>query len=141
MCSTLYSPLLPPLKFQDIDAQSPRCRLADVLLPVQPYLSYVRISVTGCTNDISLTKHRELKELFNSRNVDSDLWYHEHSVGRAIFQKIVNSVHKSSQRGVKATTSSRSAPESESTSSTRSPGNVKRKVFFDSDPISDSCNS
>ena len=41
MCVTEDTSLLPPVRFQDYDAQSPRRELGDVLLPAQAYLARV----------------------------------------------------------------------------------------------------
>ena len=41
MCLTENTPLLPPIRFHDVDAQRPKCKLGDVLLPAQSYLAWV----------------------------------------------------------------------------------------------------
>ena len=41
LCLSEDTALLPAIKFHDVDAQSPRCRLSDVLLPAQSYLAAV----------------------------------------------------------------------------------------------------
>ena len=50
MCVTEDTSLLPPVRFQDIDAQSPRRELVDVLLPAQAYLARVPDAISVCTN-------------------------------------------------------------------------------------------
>ena len=56
LCLTEDTPLLPAIRFQDVDAQSPRCRLGDVLLPAQSFLARVPDAISVCTNDVSLFK-------------------------------------------------------------------------------------
>ena len=67
--------------FQDVDAQSSRCRLGDVLLPAQTYLGVVPNSIAICKSEASLVKYRELESQFNSINVASDPWSHVDSFG------------------------------------------------------------
>ena len=61
--------LLPAIKFQDADAQSPRCRFADVLVPAQSYLTMVPNGIAHCTSESSLDKFKELELQFSSGNV------------------------------------------------------------------------
>ena len=83
MCLTEDNELLPPIQFQDVDPQSSRCRLADVLLPTKSYLSVVPNSFAVCTSEASLAKYRELEvEVpLNSGFVASDPWSHVDSFG------------------------------------------------------------
>ena len=132
LCLGEDTALLPPIKFQDVVAQSSRCRLSDVLLPSQSYLTVVPNGIAKCTSEASLAKYKELERQFNSGNVPSDPWSHVDSFEREKFQKVLTSVYKASYRGPKPTASSRSASESESTSSTHSPSKAEagRKVVF-----------
>ena len=71
-CLSEETTLLPAIKFQDGDAQSPRCRLNDVLLPAQSYSTMSPNGIDHCTSEASLDKCRELEQQFNSGNVSSD---------------------------------------------------------------------
>ena len=122
--------MLPAIKFQDVDAQSPRCRLTDVLLPAHSYLTMVPNGIAHCTSESSLDKFIQLEQQFSSGNVSSDPWSHVDFFGRAKFQKVLTSVYKSSYRVSKAAISSRSASESDSNSSTSSSRKANRKVAF-----------
>ena len=72
ICLTEDTHLLPPVRFQDVDSQSPRCRLDDVLLLAESYLARVPDSIPVCTNETSLPNFRELEDHFNSGNVAGD---------------------------------------------------------------------
>ena len=61
LCLTEDTAILPPIRFQDVDAQSPRCRLADVLMPAQSYLARVPDAITVCNNEDALIKYHELE--------------------------------------------------------------------------------
>ena len=141
LCLSEDTVLLPAIKFHDVDAQSPRCRLRDVLLPAQSYLATVPNGVAYCTSEASLEKFIELEQQFNSGSVSSDPWSHVDSFGYTKFQKILTSVYMSSYGVSKGTTSSRSASESDSTSSTPSPRKSKRKVVFGPDVTSGGSNA
>ena len=130
LCLSEDTALLPPIKFQDVDGQRSRCRLSDVLLPAQSHLTVVLNGIANCTSEGSLAKFEELGQQFNSGNMASDPWSHVDSFGRAKFQKVLASVYKASYRGPKPTASSRSASESESTSSTHFPSKTGRKVVI-----------
>ena len=54
MCLTEDTPLLPPIRFQDVDAQNPRCRLGDVLLPAQSYLARNPDAISVSNSEINL---------------------------------------------------------------------------------------
>ena len=66
MCLSDDTALLPPIKFQDVDDQSSRCRLSHILLPAQPYLTVVPNGSANCTSEASLAKYKELEQQFNS---------------------------------------------------------------------------
>ena len=72
LCLSEETALLPAIKFQDVDAQSPRCRFTDVLLPAQSYLTMLPNGIAHCTSESSLDKHKELEQQFSSGNVSSD---------------------------------------------------------------------
>ena len=108
LCLSEDTALLPPIKFQDVDGQRSRCRLSDVLLPAQSYLTVVLNGIAICTSEGSLAKFKELGQQFNSGNVASDPWSHVDSFERAKFQKVLASMYKASYRGPKPTAFSRS---------------------------------
>ena len=138
MCLTKNTPLLPPIRFHDVDTQRPKCRLGDVLLPAQSYLARVleSISISVCTKDDSLSKLREIEREFHTGKVTGDPWTHVDVFGRADFYKTLCQKHKSLTQKPKSASSSRSASGSTSpvTCSRRkgSPGKGKRKVDFES---------
>ena len=135
MCLTENTPLLPPIRFHDVDAQRPKCKLADVLLPAQSYLARAPDAVSVCTKDDSLNKLREIEQEFHTGNVAGDPWTHVDVFGRADFYKILCQKHKALTQKSKSPSSSRSASGSTSpvTHSKRrkSPGKVKCKVAFE----------
>ena len=85
---TEETPLLPPIRFQDVDSQSLKCRLADVLLPSQSYLAGDPDAITVCTNEDSIVKFRKLVEQFNSGNVAGDPWTHVDTFRRNNFLRL-----------------------------------------------------
>ena len=93
LCLSEETALLPAIKFQDVDAQSPRCRLTDVLLLAHSFLTMVPNGIAHCTSESSLDKFIELEQQFSSGNVSSDPWSHVDSFGRAKFQKVLTSVY------------------------------------------------
>ena len=135
LCLTEDTAMLPPIRFQDVDAQSPRCRLADVLMPAQSYLARVPDAINVCNNEDALIKYRELEAQFSSGNVAADPWSHVDTFGRAGIYKTLQSTYKSLYQSPKSASSSRSGSRSGSpvTGSRRksSPGNGKQKVSFD----------
>ena len=62
MCLTENTPLLPSIRFHDVDAQRPKCSLGDVLLPAQSYLARVPEASSVCIKDDSLSKLREIEK-------------------------------------------------------------------------------
>ena len=72
MCLTENTPLLPPIRFHDVDAQRPKCRLGDVLLQAQSYLARVPDAFSVCTKDDFLNKLREIEQEFHTGNVAGD---------------------------------------------------------------------
>ena len=76
MCLTENTPLLPPIRFHDVDAQRPKCRLGDVLLPAQSYLARVPDAISICSKDESLNKLREIEQEFLTGSVAGDPWTH-----------------------------------------------------------------
>ena len=95
MCLTENTPLLPSIRFHDVDAQRPKCSLGDVLLPAQSYLARVPEALSVCTKDDSLSKLREIEQEFNTGNVAGDPWTHVDVLGRADFYKVLWQKHKS----------------------------------------------
>ena len=69
LCLNDDTPLLPPIRFQDVVSQSLKCRLRDVLLPSQSYLARIPDAITVCTNEDSIVKFRKLVDQFISGNV------------------------------------------------------------------------
>ena len=134
LCLTENTPLLPLIRFQDVDAQSTRCRMGDVLQPAQSYLARVPKAITVCTNDDSLAKYREVEEQFNSGNVTGDPWVYVDTFGRTEFYKPLHDTYKSTVRVPKSASSSRSGSRSSSPSNSGrrkpSPGKGKKKVAF-----------
>ena len=72
MCLTENTPLPPPIRFHDVDALRPKCRLGDVLLPAQSYLARVLDAISSCSKDESLNKLREIEQEFLTGNVAGD---------------------------------------------------------------------
>ena len=134
MCLTENTPLLPPIRFHDVDAQRPKCSLGDVLLPAQSYLARVPGALSICTKDDSLSKLREIEQEFNTGNVAGDPWTHVDVFGKADFYKVLWQKHKSLSQKTKSPSSSRSASRSTSPTTSKrrkeSPGKGKRKVGF-----------
>ena len=135
LCLTEDTPLLPAIRFQDVDAQSPRCRLGDVLLPAQSFLARVPNAISVCTNDVSLSKYQEIEQQFNSGNVSSDPWVHVDTFGRAELYKILHAAYESVVPVSKSASSSGSGSRSNSPAAggrrKSSPGKEKKKVSFD----------
>ena len=94
LCLTSQLPTLPAVKFQGVDSSDARCRLSDVILPAQFYLSNVIGSVAVCTTEACLDKYRQLESSFAKGNVAGDPWAHVDSFGRVNFQKAVISAQK-----------------------------------------------
>ena len=136
MCLTENTPLLPPFQFHDVDTQRPKCRLGDVLLPAQSYLSRVPESISVCTKDDSLSKLREIEQEFHTGNMAGDPWSHVDVFVRADSYKTLCQKHKSLTQKLKSASSSRSASGSTSpvTCNRRkgSPGKGKQRVAFES---------
>ena len=135
LCLTEDTPLLPYIRFQDVDAQSPRCRLGDVLLPAQSFLARVPDAISVCTNDVSLCEYREVEQQFNSGNVAGDPWVHVDTFGRADFYKTLHAAYESVVRAPRSASSSKTGSRSNSPAAVRrksSPGKGKKKVSFDS---------
>ena len=97
LCLTSHLPPLPAIKFQGVDSSDPRCRLSDVILPAQSYLSHVAGSVAVCTTEACLNKYRYLESSFVEGNVAGDPWTHVHSFGKVTFQKALISAQKALQ--------------------------------------------
>ena len=135
LCLTEDTPLLPAIRFQDVDAQSPRCRLGDVLLPAQSFLARVPDAISVCTNDVSLCKYREVEQQFNSGNVAGDPWVHVDTFGRADFYKTLHAAYESVVRVSRSASSSKTGSRSSSPAAggrrKSSPGKRKKKVSFD----------
>ena len=74
LCLSEETALLPAIKFQDVDAQSPRCRLTDVLLPAQSYLTMVLNGIAHSTSEASVDQFKEREQQFSSGNISSDPW-------------------------------------------------------------------
>ena len=132
-CLTEDTPLLPPIRFQDVDSQSLKCRLVDVLLPSQSYLARVPDAITVCTNEDSIVKFRELVEQFNSGNVAGGPWTHVDTLGRNHFFKTLHAKYQSIVHESKSASSSRSASGSSSPTGSiqrKKSGKQKRKVAF-----------
>ena len=72
LCLTEDTAKLSPIRFQDVDAKSPQCRLGDVLMPAQTYLARVPDAINVYNNEDALIKYRELEAQFNSGNVAAD---------------------------------------------------------------------
>ena len=94
LCLTSHLPPLPAIKFQGVDSSDPRCRLSDVILPAQSYLSHVAGSVAVCTTEACLDKYRHLESSFAKGNVAGDPWGHVDSFGKVNFQKVLISAQK-----------------------------------------------
>ena len=126
------TPLLPPIRFYDVDSHMPKCKLADVLLPAQSFLARVPESIPICTKDESLAKFRELEDQINTGNVAGNPWSHVNIFGKAGFYTILCQVHKSFTQKPKSAFSSRSfsGSNSPSTSARRegSPGKENGKL-------------
>ena len=135
LCLTEDTPLLPAIRFQDVDAQSPRCRLGDVLLPAQSFLARVPDAISVCTSDVSLCKYREVEQQFNSGNVAGDPWVHVDTFGRADFYKTLHAAYESVVRVPRSASSSKTGSRSSSPAAggrrKSSPGKGKKKVSFD----------
>ena len=135
LCLTEDTPLLPAIRFQDVDAQSPRCRLGDVLLPAQSFLARAPDATSVCTNDVSLCKYREVEQQFNSGNVAGDPWVHVDTFGRADFYKTLHAAYESVVRVSRSASSSKTGSRSSSPAAggrrKSSPGKGKKKVSFD----------
>ena len=86
MCLTRDTPLLPPIRFHDVDAHCLRCRFGDVLFPVRSSLARVPNSVFNCTSETSFSKLRDLEDKFNTTNVKA--------FGRAVFQTVLSPTYK-----------------------------------------------
>ena len=131
LCLTEDTDMLPPIRFQDVDAQSPQCRLGDVLMPAQSYLARVPDAINVCNNEDALIKHRELEAQFNSGNVAADPWSHVDAFGRAGIHKALQSTYKTLFQLPESASSSRfgSRSSSPATGGRRktSPGKGKRK--------------
>ena len=95
ICLSENTPLLPPIRFHDVDAQRPKWSLGDVLLPAQSYLARVPEALSICTKDDSLSKLREIEQEFNTGNVAGDPWTHVDVFGKADFYKVLWQKHKS----------------------------------------------
>ena len=93
-CLTLQLPTLPAIKFQRVDSSDPRCRLSDVILPAQSYLSHLVGSVAVCTTEACLDKYRELESSFAEENVAGDPWVQMDSFGEVNFRKALISAQK-----------------------------------------------
>ena len=134
MCLTENTPLLPSIRFHDVDAQRPKCSLDDVLLPAQSYLARVLEALSVCTKDDSLSKLREKEQEFNTGNVAGDPWTHVDVFGRADLYKVLWQKHGSLSQKTKSPSSSRSASRSTSPATSKrrrdSPEKGKRKVGF-----------
>ena len=128
------TPLLPAIRFQDVDAQSPRCRLGDVLLPAQSFLARVPEAISVSTN-VSLSKYREIEKQFNSGNVAGDPWVDVDTFGRAELYKTLHAAYESVVRVPRYASSSKSGSRSNSPAAggrrKSSPGKEKKKVSFD----------
>ena len=135
LCLTEDTAMLPPIRFQDVDAQSPQCRLGDVLMPAQSYLTRVPDAIHVCNNEDALIKYRELEAQFNSGNVAADPWSHVDAFGRAGIFKSLLGTYKSLFQPPKSASSSRSGSRSSSPATggqrKSSPGKGKMKVSFD----------
>ena len=129
------TPLLPAIRFQDVNAQSLRCRLGDVLLPAQSFLARVPDAISVCTNDVSLSKYREIEQQFNSGIVAGDPWVHVDTFGRAELYKTLHAAYESVVRVPRSASSSKSGSRSNSPAAggrrKSSPGKGKKKVSFD----------
>ena len=62
LCLSENTKPMPPIVFHGADTSDPTCRLTDVLLPAQSYLSHVFGSVAECVNESTLAKYQELLE-------------------------------------------------------------------------------
>ena len=135
LCLTEDTPLLPAIRFQDVDAQSPRCRLGDVLLPAQSFLARVPDAISVCSNDVSLCKYREVEQQFNSGKVAGDPWVHVDTFGRADFYKTLHAAYESVVQVSRSASSSKTGSRSSSPAAggrrKSSPGKGKKKVSFD----------
>ena len=135
LCLTEDTPLLPAIRFQDVDAQSPRCRLGDVLLPAQSFLARVPDAISVCTNDVSLSKYRDIQQQFNSGNVAGDPWVHVDTFGKAELYKTLHAAYESVVRVPRSASSSKSCSRSNSPAAggrrKSSPGKGKKKISFD----------
>ena len=140
LCLTENTALLPPIRFQDVDAQSPQGRLGDVLMPAQSYLARVPDAINVCNIEDALTKYRELEAQFSSGNVAADPWSHVDAFGRAGIYKALQSTYKTLFQTPKSASSSRSGSRSSSPATggrrKTSPGKGKKKVSFDGSRVS-----
>ena len=119
MCLTETTPLLPPIRFHDVDSHRPKCKLGDVLLPAQSFLARVPESIPICpicTKYESLAEFCALEDQFNTGNVAIDPWIHVDIFAKADFYKILCQMHKSLTQKPKSASSSRSASGSNSPS-------------------------
>ena len=140
MCLTENTPLLPPIRFHDVDAQRPKCRLGNVLLPAHSYLARVPDAISVCSKDDSLNKLREITE-----NVAGAPWTHVDVFGRADFFKTLCQRHKALTQKSKSPSSSRSASGSTSPVTfcrrRKSPRKGNRKVAFEcAEPLKEDFN-
>ena len=140
MCLTGNTPLLPSIRFHDVDAQRANCRLGDVLLPAQSYLARAPDAISVCSKDDSVNKLREIEQEFLTGNVAGDPWTHVDVFGRADFFKTLCQKRKALTQKSKSPSSSRSASGSTSPGNCsrrkKSPGKGNRKVSFEcSEPM------
>ena len=140
LCLTEDTAMLPPIRFQDVDAESPQCRFGDVLMPAQSHLARVPDAINVCNNEDALIKYRELEAQFNSGNVAADPWSHVDAFGRAEIYKAPQSTYKTLFQPPKSASSSRSGSRSSSAATVgrgkTSPGKGKKKVSFDGSGVS-----
>ena len=115
--------------FQGVDSSDTRCRLSDVILPAQSYLSHVVGSVAVCTTEACLDKYRQLVSSFAEGNVAGDPLAHVDSFGKVNFQKALISAQKALREKPWATSRSPASSVSSGGGRTRirSPGKNKKE--------------
>ena len=139
LCLTSQMRNLPAVKCPGVDKSDLRCRLTDVIVPAQYYLSNVAGSVAVCTTESCLYKYRELESSFASGNVAGDFWVLIHSFGKANFPKTLISAQKAlrdkPRSGKRSLTSSVSSTRGRSRN--RSPNKNNKGVNFGTTSFSD----
>ena len=139
LCLTNSVTDLPPVVFGEVDTSKPHCRLTDVILPAQSFLSGVPESISVVTSDSNLTSFLTLSTSFGRSAFaeNYDPWQSVDNFGRARIYRALLSAAKTKKEGPKVVPSPVGSDAGSSVadaSMVKAPGRLNRKRLFGSTP-------